>query len=125
MLYIKESQTTPLVNLDEGTDQFKIYGRSISEKSFDFYKPLLEWVADYSKNPKSSTSLEIKLEYINTYSSKCLVDIFKKLEEINQKNYKVQILWLIKKADEEMKELGQDYQSIIDIPMDIVELSEI
>jgi hypothetical protein len=120
-MYIEKSPVTPLVNFNEVTGNLEISGRSISEKSVDFYKPLLNWVASYSESPQSSSTLELKLEHINTYSSKCIMDIFKKLESLNRDKYKVHIIWHVNKADKEIKQLGKDYQSIIDLHMDIVE----
>ena len=59
-------------------------GRSIPENSIELYKPLNEWLDQYASAPKPATVVDMKLEYFNTSSSKCILDFFKKLEKVNR-----------------------------------------
>ena len=68
--------------------------------------------------------MNIQLEYFNTSSSKCILDIFKKLELIYKKGSKVQINWYYEEDDEDMFEAGEDYQSIINIPFSMIEMED-
>ena len=81
-LIIEGSPKTPNINFDGNEGSFLISGRSIPENSLDFYKPVMEWLDFYIVEPKEATTVNIKLEYFNTSSSKCLLDVFKKLEVI-------------------------------------------
>ena len=60
---------TPTVNFDASTGLLDLRGRSIPENSIEFYKPLIDWVDQYGRNPKPSTRLRVQLEYFNTSSS--------------------------------------------------------
>ena len=81
---IEGTPKTPTVNFDAGTGIVEIKGRSIPENSIEFYRPLVEWLDSYSNEPQNLTTVNIQLEYFNTSSSKCILDVFKKLEAIKK-----------------------------------------
>ena len=113
---------TPYVRIDGENGIIEIKGRSIPENSVEFYKPLIEWLDNYGNSPLDSTSVNVQLEYFNTSSSKCILDIFKKLELVFKKGSKVEINWYYEEDDEDMFEAGEDYQSIISIPFKMIEM---
>lgn len=113
---------TPTVKFDAGAGTLELSGRSIPENSIEFYKPLLEWIDAYGGGPKAKTEVNIKLEYFNTSSSKCILDVFKKLETV--KGTEMTINWYYEEDDEDMLEAGEDYQAIISIPFKMIEVAE-
>jgi hypothetical protein len=113
---------TPTVKFDKDTGVLELSGRSIPENSIEFYKPLLDWLEAYGGGAKAKTEVNIKLEYFNTSSSKCILDVFKKLETI--KNTEMVINWYYEEDDEDMLEAGEDYQAIINIPFKMIEVAE-
>lgn len=123
-LIIEGSPKTPTINFNAIEGLFSIEGRSIPENSLDFYKPVMEWLDGYLADPKDETNVTIKLEYFNTSSSKCLLDVFKKLEIIFKRGSKVAINWHYEVDDEDMLEAGEDYQSIVKIPFTMIEDEE-
>ena len=114
-----QSPKTPRINFKE-SGLLEISGRSIPENSVDFYKPALDWVEDYTKQPADETRMVVKLEYFNTSTSKCLIEMFRKLETIADKS-KVKIEWHYEVEDEDMMESGQDFQHILKIPLELIE----
>lgn len=121
-IHLEGTPKTPTVKFDGGAGTLELSGRSIPENSIEFYKPLLEWIDKYSSSPKSKTDVNIKLEYFNTSSSKCILDVFKKLETV--KNTEMVINWYYEEDDEDMLEAGEDYQAIISIPFKMIEVAE-
>jgi hypothetical protein len=119
------SAKTPAVSFDSTSGILELKGRSIPENSVEFYKPLNDWIETYSSSPKEKTVVDIKLEYFNTSSSKCILDLFKKLERINQKGTEVHVNWYFEQDDEDMEEAGEDYQAIIKLPFKMIEVEEI
>jgi len=115
---------TPYVRLDGENGLVEIKGRSIPENSVEFYKPLIDWLEKYGSDPSNETNVNIQLEYFNTSSSKCILDIFKRLELIHKKGNPVEINWYYEEDDEDMFEAGEDYQSIISIPFKMIEMEE-
>jgi len=119
---IEGTPKTPTVNFDASTGIIEIKGRSIPENSIEFYRPLVEWLEEYSKAPQGLTTVNIQLEYFNTSSSKCILDVFKKLETIKKARNEVIINWYYEEDDEDMLEAGEDYESIIRIPFKMIEV---
>jgi hypothetical protein len=119
---IEGTPKTPAVSFNAETGVIEIKGRSIPENSIEFYRPLVEWLEEYSKNPQKLTTVNIQLEYFNTSSSKCILDVFKKLESIKKARNDVIINWYYEEDDEDMLEAGEDYESIIRIPFKMIEV---
>lgn len=101
----------------------EIKGRSIPENSIEFYKPLVDSLDKYSSSSKPATTVNVQLEYFNTSSSKCILDVFKKLESIH-KGGSATINWHYEEDDEDMLEAGEDYQAIINVPFKMVMVNE-
>lgn len=124
-LILEGSAKTPSVTFNASEGRLELKGRSIPENSVEFYKPLNDWIDAYGNSPKAATVVDIKLEYFNTSSSKCILDLFKKLEQVNSKGTEVSINWYFEEDDEDMEEAGEDYQAIISLPFKIIEVEEI
>lgn len=120
---IEGTPKTPTVYFDADSGVLEIKGRSIPENAVEFYKPLVDWIGSYGDNAKDKTEVNIQLEYFNTSSSKCILDVFKKLESINNKS-SILINWHYEEDDEDMLEAGEDYQAIINIPFKMIEMEE-
>lgn len=124
-LNLDGSAKTPSVKFDFMNGSMELKGRSIPENSVEFYQPLNDWIDSYSSNPKGKTIVDIKLEYFNTSSSKCILDLFKKLESLNGTQTEVIVNWYFEQDDEDMEEAGEDYQAIIGLPFNMIEVEEI
>src|SRR6056297_3255800 len=119
---IEGTSKTPTVSLDPESGTIEIKGRSIPENSIEFYRPIIEWLDEYAKNPNKKTTVNVQLEYFNTSSSKCILDIFKKLESLKKARNEVVINWYYEEDDEDMLESGEDYESIIRVPFKMIEI---
>lgn len=123
-IIIEGTPKTPSVNFDSASGILQLKGRSIPENSIEFYKPLVEWLEEYAAKPQAKTAVNIQLEYFNTSSSKCLLDLFKKLEGMHKSGNDITIKWYYEEDDEDMLEAGEDYQSIINIPFKMIEVEQ-
>jgi len=124
-LTLEGSSKTPHVSFDAATGLLELKGRSIPENSIDFYKPLIDWLDRYGRQPLPSTQLSVQLEYFNTSSSKCILDLFKKLEGIRAGGNEVLVLWHYEEDDEDMLEAGEDYAGIINVPFRMIQIEEV
>jgi len=68
-------------------------GESGINNAEEFYKPLLNWLDQYCRNPKEITRVRFNFDYLDTDSRCWLSDIFKKLEELYNNGQKVDIEW--------------------------------
>ena len=124
-LVVEASAKTPTINLDCNTGVLLFRGRSITENSIDFFEPIHNWVDRYCEQPKQETTLQIRLEYFNTSSSKCILDLLRKFEQLNKEKSKVTVEWFYETDDEDMEEAGEDYQAIVELPFSMIEVDEI
>ncbi len=121
---IEGTPKTPSVSFEAATGKLVIKGRSIPENSIEFYKPLVDWIDKYASEAKGVVEVNMQLEYFNTSSSKCILDVFKKLENLHNKSVaEVVINWYYEEDDEDMLEAGEDYQSILKLPFKMEEIS--
>lgn len=124
-LTLEGTSKTPTVVLNASNGTLLLKGRSIPENSIDFYKPLVDWLDNYARHPKPTTVLQVQLEYFNTSSSKCILDLFKRLEAIRNAGNEVVVHWHYEEDDEDMLEAGEDYQAIINIPFKMILIEEV
>ncbi|MBL7899844.1 MAG: DUF1987 domain-containing protein [Crocinitomicaceae bacterium] len=119
-LRIPSTIKTPEVLFDPTHQVFEIKGKSIPDDAEDFYAAVLQWFEDYVANPCENTVLKIDLEYFNISSSKRLLFLLYKLNELKAKNKTVRVQWLYNEEDEDMFEVGQDYAFMVKVPFDFI-----
>jgi hypothetical protein len=124
-LQLTGTAKTPQVHFDPESGLLELKGRSIPENSIEFYKPLIDWIDQYGRTPREKTALHVQLEYFNTSSSKCILDVFKKLESIRASGNEVTVLWHYEEDDEDMLEAGEDYAGIIKLPFKMIQIEEV
>lgn len=123
VIKIPGTDDTPQVTLDANTPYMEISGRSLPEDVVAFYDPILEWLDEYAETPLDKTVFNFKLEYFNTASSKLLLDILLKLEDIHDDGHEVLVRWHFPDDDEDMEEAGEEYADIVEVPFEQVSYS--
>lgn len=109
----------PEVKLDPQNNTFEISGKSMPEDIKLFFDPIIEWLEKYAENPNDQTNLNVNLNYFNSSSARKLVEVFSVLEEIIEMGKEAKIIWHYKADDELMKERGEEYHMIIDVPVEM------
>lgn len=120
---IQGTEDTPKVTLDKDNEIMEISGRSLPEDVASFYDPVLNWLDEYAGSPNDKTVFNFKLVYFNTASSKLILDVLMKLEEIHEADNDVLIRWHYPEDDEDMEEAGEEYADIVDVPFEQVPYS--
>jgi hypothetical protein len=120
---IKGTEDTPNVILDASENMMEISGRSLPEDVSSFYGPILTWLVEYAKNPNPKTVFNFKLVYFNTASSKLILDILMKLEEMVKKGNDILVKWYYPEDDEDMQEAGSEYADIVEVPFEQISYS--
>jgi len=117
-LRYKATADTPEILFDIAANKFYIIGRSLPENSYEFYKPIIDWAQEYSKEPNASTVLEINLEYFNSSSIKQLLLVFLALEKIKKDGKETRIVWYYSEDDDLNKIKGREFESMLSIPFE-------
>lgn len=120
-LVIEATDRTPGVSFKTNGELF-IGESSIPEDVLTFYKELFAWMDAYCAAPRGSTTLDLKLKFFNTSTSKCLFTIFQKLEAVKAKGFDVVINWYYRLDDTDMYESGLDFQQLLKVPFKIHKL---
>lgn len=118
IIKIQGTDDTPSVILDVEKDVFQLSGRSLPEDVGAFYDPILEWLNDFEASSYTKMTFGFKLEYFNTASSKLILDILLKLEEMFENGKEIMVKWYYPEDDEDMEEAGEEYADIVDVPFE-------
>lgn len=118
VIKIVGTDDTPSVTLDVANEIFEVSGRSLPEDVAAFYEPILDWLDRYSDEAAAKTVFNFKLVYFNTASSKMILDILLKLEEMYESGKDVLIRWHFPEDDEDMEEAGEEYADIVEVPFE-------
>lgn len=118
---IEGTQDTPTITLDAENKKFEISGKSFPADVAQFYQPVLDWIDEYSEKPADKTVLVLKMDYFNTASSKVILDILYRFEDIANDGHKVLIQWYYPDDDEDMQETGEEYSDIVDVEFEHIE----
>lgn len=101
-LKIKETEITPEINFDL-SGSMSISGKSLPEDPVKFFKPLFKWAEELDAE---KVQLDIKLEYVNTSSSKNILELIKYIDK-NKKIKQLNLNWYYEIDDLDMLEFGE------------------
>ena len=115
-LYIQGTSHHPEVKFDSDTGILELNGRSLPEQVLTLYQPILQWIENYTSTKKQEqTILKINLDYINSSSSKYLLEILKRLNDFHKAGNPIKIEWFYDEYDEDQEESGEEYQELLDL----------
>ena len=112
-------RNTPFVHIREGEIIFR--GRCIPEDPNIFFRPLLNDIKEYCQHKFLKTHVIMDLEYINTSSTRWLVDLLSELHKCKQE---ILVEWYYEFGDEDMMDLGKIIQSVVKVPFRFEEIPE-
>ncbi|OFZ61037.1 MAG: hypothetical protein A3D92_22095 [Bacteroidetes bacterium RIFCSPHIGHO2_02_FULL_44_7] len=115
---------TPEVIFDPLVGRMEISGRAIPDSPDEFWVPVLNWFEGYIMNPSQKTTVKISLDYFNISSSKRILFLLYKLNELAENGYDVCVEWHYRKEDEDMYEVGQDYAYMVRVPFEFMEYQD-
>lgn len=118
---VDHTEDTPAIHLDAATEKFEFSGKSLPEDVSTFYAPVFDWLQKYSESPNETSVFVFKMTYFNTASSKIILDILMRLEEMKENDLDVSVEWHYEEEDEDMQEAGEEYSEIVEVPFKFVE----
>ena len=121
VLSINATAHTPSVSFNHSIGKMEIEGRSIPDQPDDFWVPVLNWFESYLAQPSEKTTFKINLEYFNISSSKRILFLLYKLNELSERGLDVCVEWHYRHEDEDMYEVGQDYAYMVKVPFEFRE----
>jgi hypothetical protein len=118
-LIIEGTNNTPYIHF-KPNGELNMEGRSLPEDSARFFAPVFDWTNALTAE---NVVLNVKLEYLNTASSKQLLSLLKIITE-NPSVKKTEINWYYEEGDLDGLETGEHYATIIKAPFKFIEYAE-
>ncbi len=120
-LFINRTDKTPEVDFNPLAGTLKLDGCSIPEDADRFYGPLFELLERYCQAPAPHTTIAVALNYFNSSSSKYLLDLLRLVDELHVSGKANATLeWYFEPDDLDMEEAGQDYRSLLEMPVKLI-----
>ncbi len=110
------------VNCSPEEGKIEFYGNSYPENVLEFFTPVYEWVEAFMQEVKMPMNVEFKIEYFNTSTSKCLIELFELLGNYYDEGKEVSVKWFFQEGDEDIAETGEELLEDYEFPYDIIEL---
>lgn len=114
---LEPTEESPGVVLDAQAGRFEISGKSYPEDAVAFYQPIFRWLKKYSENPNPQTEVSFKLLYFNTASQKLFLDLLLILDRMVEAGKEVSIDWYYDEEDESMRDAGDEFANLLDVPI--------
>ncbi|MDO4462119.1 MAG: DUF1987 domain-containing protein [Bacteroidia bacterium] len=120
MLVLSEAEER-FPHISYGNNTLTIEGRSFMDDAVCFYRNILARIK--SEIPTKDLLVVFNLEYFNTSSSKCILEIFRHLLECQEKGDEIRVEWYYSERSIDMHEAGEDYKDLAEgLPFDIIEI---
>jgi len=110
----------PTVDFNSATGVFELSGESYLEDTIKFYKPILDWLSEYSSVNRKPITFNFKLTYFNTNSSRSILDILKILKKYETIGGKVTVNWYYNEDDIDMEDI-EDFAIDTDLPINLID----
>jgi hypothetical protein len=119
-LQIAAGDDTPAVDFHAETGVLVLEGEAYPENPVAFFEPLMNWISQYIEEISGPLTLNIMIRYINTSSSKCMLDFLEALDTYYESGGKVAINWYYEKNDEDMQETGEELCEDLELPYTLI-----
>jgi len=112
--------SSPRVEADEKAGTLLLSGESYPENSFEFFRPILAWVADFLERDERALTVELRLTYLNTSSIKCMMDLMDAMEEAHLGGRTVSLLWYYDQENDRALDLAEEFKEDLSLPFSII-----
>jgi hypothetical protein len=112
---------TPDIKFENG--KMSITGRSIPYNSSSIYQPFIDQFFDYSKKPLQITEINIQLDFINSDSTRSLMNLFVMVERLFHRGHSVKVNWYYAANNTEILEQGSILNALVDFPVEFIPVS--
>lgn len=107
-LYLASTKSSPEVDFNPDTGILKISGQSYPENASSFYQELFAWLKEYLAAACGVIVVELRISYMNTSSTKCLMDMIYLLENAFNAGADICINWHYTAKNRSMRECGEE-----------------
>ncbi len=126
-LYIESTEFSPKINLDFKNKKLELIGISRPEDVIAFYESLMFKIENYIIKILESDNVSnfrfkliFDLTYMNSASSKYILQILDHFKKLHIKDAQISIDWYYDDIDDQIFEDGEDLSDVIKIPFNLI-----
>jgi hypothetical protein len=123
--YRAPTRDTPEMIINKKSGDLILRGNSYPADSVAFYSSILEWYKlQIEANRYPSIQLDFYFDYINTSSTKLIIQLFDLFENQVNAGNKCLVRWHFFPDDANIRDIGEDLRNFVNIPFELVERKE-
>ena len=115
-LMVAATSSSPEVRGDEAAGSLFLQGESYPENSFEFFRPILTWVADFLERDGRALTVDLRLNYLNTSSIKCMMDLLDAMEDAHKAGRTVSLNWYYDQENDRALDLAEEFREDLTLP---------
>lgn len=119
-LYIESSRDTLEISCNADSGIIQMHGVSYPQDAADFFSPVFDWLDNYIEQKESAVLLNLRINYVNTSSTKCLFDLIDRMEEYFESGGEAKITWYYENDDEDIRETGLEFKEDVALPFEMI-----
>jgi SiaC family regulatory phosphoprotein len=124
-LHIGRTDTSPQIDIDAEHGLLEFTGRSLPTNSEQFFARVHGCLDEYLRNQKPLTTVNMRLDYLDTSSSKHFYNILGRLGSAMDQGKQVKVNWHYEEGDEQMEEAGRDFETLLRMPFAFIREQEL
>jgi hypothetical protein len=121
-LTIQAGKSTPSILYDPADNILSISGSSLPENVHAFYKPVIEWIHEFSASPVLEPAMRIvlKIQYYNSGTIRFLAEILDIIGKLRTKGLQFSVDWYYEADDDIIREAGEELAEIIGMKFNMI-----
>lgn len=119
MFIIEATKMTPQVVLDPNENSLSLSGKLFPSNAAEFFDPLFELVEKHLAK-SDRLIINVSVTYLNSAATKMLLRLFERVAEISESGKSAQINWYHDEMDDDMKEIGEDLNELVSLPVVVI-----
>lgn len=124
MIDIPATASSPRVSYRAADGVLEFVGESYPENSFEFFAPVFGWL-NAELAGLDRLRVEINIPYMNSSSTKCMLDVLDLLEEAADSGKPVSVLWYYEAGNDRALDLAEEFKEDIGLPFEIRPFGEV
>ena len=117
---LEATKYSPYIELDSELGILKITGNSYPENALELYQPLFMKIDEFFADEKKKLYIALQIDYLNTSSSKMLIDLFFKLSSYFDQGHEISADWRYPEDDEDYREQCQMFFEDVNFPFKLI-----
>ena len=120
-LFFEKQRHTPEIKFN-ASGELSIVGVSSVENTIENYSAAMAWLKDFIKLTPRPVTLDLKFIFLDTSSTRSIVDLIKLINTFPEKGFSVVINWYYESEDEDHLEVGEGLKSTSLVPFNLIEV---